>query len=65
VVQFYFVTVTLSTVGYGDEFHPSLKEYPSDYTTLLLTIFTGTLLFSIISSKLQSFMRHFKVAVDL
>jgi len=59
------VTVTLSVVGYGDEFMPPLSDYKNDFFVLLVTIFVGTLIFSIISSKLQQFMGDFKVSVDL
>lgn len=65
VIQFYFVTVTLSVVGYGDAFMPPLSDYHSDYLVLFTTIFIGTLIFSIISSKLQQFMGDFKVTEDL
>ena len=59
------MTVTLSVVGYGDEFMPPLSDYNSDYLVLFTTIFIGTLIFSIISSKLQQFMGDFKVTEDI
>ena len=57
--QFYFISLTMSVIGYGDSVSmPNLQDNKEDFATLYLTMLVGILAFSFFSGKLGNFLKE-------
>ena len=65
-INFYLITLTLTSVGYGDGVSmPNLPEYKVDYTLHLGCMITGIFLFNIQQAKLAQFFSNLGEGNDI
>ena len=57
--QFYFISLTMSVIGYGDSVSmPNLQDNKEDFATLYLTMLVGLFSFTFFSGQLGSFLKE-------